>query len=110
MVIESAGRPNYYGAGFRNLGLISGPAEGSWADPNGAGKIKGCNPATSKGKYPQGVSMNCENYNEPYGFHDTGINVLFADGSVHFLNATTPVSVMGMLATRAGGETINYSY
>jgi len=110
MVIESAGRPNSYGSGFKSLGMIAGPGEGSWADPSGEGKIKGCNPATSLGKFPQGVSMNCENYNEPYAFHDSGINILFADGSVHFMNNSTPVWVLGMMATRAGGETINYSY
>jgi prepilin-type processing-associated H-X9-DG protein len=49
-------------------------------------------------------SMNCNNINEPYSFHGTGINVAFADGSVHFFTNSTPVWLLGQLATKGGGE------
>jgi len=93
-----------------------------WADPNGAGKVKGSwpGPLTSPGGVAAGksdkvdvngvVSMNGENYNEPYSFHPGGANFAFSDGSVHFLNANLPVPVLAQLATKAGGETINYDY
>ncbi len=112
MVIESAGRPTYYGPQKTSLGQILPAGEAAWTDPNGEGKIKGCNPATAKGNYqgPNTMSMNCENYNEPYSFHDNGINTLFADGSVHFMTQSLPLYVMGMLATRSGGETIPGGY
>jgi prepilin-type processing-associated H-X9-DG protein len=51
--------------------------------------------------------VNCTSNNEIYSFHTGGANVLFADGSVHFLQDTaTPVLVIG-LVTRAGGEVVN---
>jgi len=50
--------------------------------------------------------VNCTNNNEIYSFHTGGANVLFADGSVHFLQDTaTPTLIIG-LVTRAGGEVV----
>jgi prepilin-type N-terminal cleavage/methylation domain-containing protein/prepilin-type processing-associated H-X9-DG protein len=50
--------------------------------------------------------VNCTSNDEIYSFHTGGANVLFADGSVHFLQDTvTPVLVIG-LVTRAGGEVV----
>jgi prepilin-type processing-associated H-X9-DG protein len=39
-----------------------------------------------------------------YGFHSGGANVVYADGSVHFLAETMDLRVLAALATRAGGE------
>jgi prepilin-type N-terminal cleavage/methylation domain-containing protein/prepilin-type processing-associated H-X9-DG protein len=118
---ESAGRPNSYGLGNQLTGSLN-PGEGRWADPNGEMKIKGSNPntiatATVPVTVPPGqhdksalglpfntCSMNCNNKNEPYSFHSTGCNFAFADGSVHFLTNSTPVWLLGQLATKAGGE------
>jgi prepilin-type N-terminal cleavage/methylation domain-containing protein/prepilin-type processing-associated H-X9-DG protein len=39
--------------------------------------------------------------------HPGGVNVAFADGSVHFLADTTPLSVLGMLVTRDDGQVVD---
>jgi prepilin-type N-terminal cleavage/methylation domain-containing protein/prepilin-type processing-associated H-X9-DG protein len=36
--------------------------------------------------------------------HTGGVNMVFCDGSVHFLSKTTDLTILQMLATRAGGE------
>ncbi|HTU20599.1 MAG TPA: DUF1559 domain-containing protein [Gemmataceae bacterium] len=111
---ESAGRPNQYGMGYQYWGVLN-PGEGRWADPNGEMKIKGSNPSLTGGTTPPGLhdkknlaadicSMNCNNTNEPYSFHASGCNFAFADGSVHFLTTSTPVWLLGQLATKAGLE------
>jgi prepilin-type processing-associated H-X9-DG protein len=39
--------------------------------------------------------------------HVGGANVLCADGSVHFLANSTPLTTLTQLATRAGGEVVS---
>ncbi len=39
--------------------------------------------------------------------HPGGVNFLFADGSVRFVSQTTPVTVLGRLATMDQGEVVN---
>ncbi len=42
-----------------------------------------------------------------YGsFHIGGVNVAMTDGSVRFLNVTTPVTTLAILSTRNGGEVV----
>ncbi len=115
---ESAGRPNAYTLGGVQYGTLN-PGEGRWADPNGEMKIKGGYPNGASpyfGKHQKSLvgppdqntcSMNCTNTNEPYSFHGTGCNFAFADGSVHFFTNSTPVYLLGQLATKAGGEPLN---
>jgi prepilin-type N-terminal cleavage/methylation domain-containing protein/prepilin-type processing-associated H-X9-DG protein len=38
--------------------------------------------------------------------HSGGVNVLFCDGSVHFLTKDTPLTLLQALATRANGEVV----
>ena len=123
MVAESAGRPNFYGPGFRLQPISAANGEAGWADPNGGFKIKGSDPnpadypgtkSNSTTVHGAGVnathnppftcSMQCNNTTEVYSFHTGGCNFLFADGSVHFLSQSTSLCVIGSLATRAGGE------
>jgi prepilin-type processing-associated H-X9-DG protein len=42
--------------------------------------------------------------NELYSFHPGGVNVLFCDGSVHFLKESMDPRIVVYLITRAGGE------
>ena len=51
--------------------------------------------------------MNCTNDREVYSFHPGGANVVFADGSVHFLKAAISIRVFAGLVTRAGGEVVS---
>lgn len=54
-----------------------------------------------------------EGSSQPYSFHNTGLNVLFGDGSVRFLDEGINIGVLSALITRnqAGAEpTISQSY
>jgi prepilin-type processing-associated H-X9-DG protein len=42
-------------------------------------------------------------------YHSGGVNVCFADGSVHFISNTIPFPVWQALGTRAGGEVVDGS-
>ena len=56
---------------------------------------------------PGCCAINCTNHREVYSFHPGGANVLMADGSVHFLNASIDIRVFAHLVTRAGGEVVS---
>jgi prepilin-type N-terminal cleavage/methylation domain-containing protein/prepilin-type processing-associated H-X9-DG protein len=99
LVAEDAGRPVFYNAA-RQVYNPNGK-EGGWADPNGAFSIDGANP---DGTIPGSCSLNCSNDSEVYSFHPSGANVVFADGSVHFLASSLDLCGLAALTTRAGGE------
>jgi prepilin-type processing-associated H-X9-DG protein len=42
-----------------------------------------------------------------HGYHDNGFNVLFADGSVHFLKRSITPSILRALLTRNGNEVVS---
>jgi prepilin-type N-terminal cleavage/methylation domain-containing protein/prepilin-type processing-associated H-X9-DG protein len=54
--------------------------------------------------------INTTSNNEIYAWHTGGANVLFGDGSVHFLSDATPAPLVIALVTRAGGEAVSGSY
>jgi prepilin-type N-terminal cleavage/methylation domain-containing protein/prepilin-type processing-associated H-X9-DG protein len=101
LVAEDAGRPAFYNAARQIFDPIG--KEGGWADPNGAFSIDGSNP---DGSIPGPCPLNCSNNSEVYSFHPSGANVVFADGSVHFLSSSLNLCVLAALATRAGGEVV----
>jgi prepilin-type N-terminal cleavage/methylation domain-containing protein/prepilin-type processing-associated H-X9-DG protein len=106
LVAEDAGRPTFYNSLLQpcDPNLCGGPEQGGWADPNGAFSLDGAN---SDGTVPgTQCSMNCSNNSEVYSFHPGGANVVFADGSVHFLNSNMDLCVLAALITRAGSESI----
>jgi prepilin-type N-terminal cleavage/methylation domain-containing protein/prepilin-type processing-associated H-X9-DG protein len=102
LVAEDAGRPAFYNASRQIYDPVG--KEGGWADPNGAFSLDGAYPdGTIQGPCP----MNCSNNSEMYSFHTGGANVVFADGSVHFLNQSISLCVLAKLMTRAGGEVLS---
>jgi prepilin-type processing-associated H-X9-DG protein len=114
LVAEDAGRSDYYITGRQQVFGTLYQKEGGWADPNGAFAIDGSDPVTGvivteASQVTSSCAMNCSNNSEVYSFHPTGANVVFADGSVHFLRQSMSTCTLAALATRAGGETINPS-
>ena len=99
LVIEYAGRPQFWRAGRRVPGAyVSGSA---WVG----------GPLTfGQGSTPDGVTqpgpcaINCTNDREVYSFHAGGASAACADGSLHFLNAGIDIRIFARLVTRAGGE------
>ncbi len=81
-----------------------------WADPKFVYSIEGADPSTGKVIKSSATTgnpsctMNCNNDGEFYSFHKGGINTLFCDGSVHFLQQSVAPSVIAALVTRGGGE------
>lgn len=85
-------------------GLV-GPGEttgGVWAEHQKAVSVGGAsgNGTTTLGGGP--CAINCTNDWEIYAMHPAGANGVFADGSVRFLGATMPITILGALYSRAG--------
>jgi prepilin-type N-terminal cleavage/methylation domain-containing protein/prepilin-type processing-associated H-X9-DG protein len=101
LIAEDAGRSPFYDANQ----VIFDPVgkEGGWADPNGAFSLDGAN---TNGTVPGPCPLNCSNNSEIYSFHPGGANVVFADGSVHFLYKDINLCTLAALVTRAGGEVV----
>jgi prepilin-type processing-associated H-X9-DG protein len=105
LAAEDAGRPQLWRAGRPVPGAFA--AGGPWASSANPVVISG---ASADGAILLGpCGINCTNERQPYSFHASGANFLFADGSVHFLLAAIDIRVLAALATRAGGEVVSGS-
>jgi prepilin-type processing-associated H-X9-DG protein len=100
LVAEDSGRPALYAGGDKLINLTS-VGQAGWADPNGPFAIDG---SEYDGAIPGPCTLNCSNNSEVYAFHPGGANVVFADGSVHFFNASMNLCTLAALTTKAGGE------
>ena len=104
-LVEDAGRPFRYGAGFTKRGADreGNGAAGGWGDPdswfgiNGANRLLG-----TQGTGPTAVNGSSDN--EIYGFHPGGANVLLGDGSVRFLSESVTLAMVSAFVSRQGGE------
>ena len=69
-------------------------------------KNQGLLPTCTAAACPPGanVFMNAVNDSEMYSWHTGGNQVLFADGSIHFINENISVQTLGALLTRQGGD------
>jgi prepilin-type N-terminal cleavage/methylation domain-containing protein/prepilin-type processing-associated H-X9-DG protein len=105
LVGEDAGRDPTYDA-MRQIVPNLPKQQCGWADPNGAFSIDGSNP---DGTIPGPCPLNCSSNSEVYSFHIGGANVVFADGSVHFLPQSINLCVLAALTTKAGGEIVDTS-
>jgi prepilin-type N-terminal cleavage/methylation domain-containing protein/prepilin-type processing-associated H-X9-DG protein len=133
MVVETCGKPDVwvYGkkmtaAGYaasnskakKKVTVVGGSTywnhDGTgWADPDAGLSLDGTTRATADptGFTIGGKSMiNATNVSEIYSFHTGGAQILFGDGSVHFLSENIDWVTMGAIVTRAGGEIVTNDF
>jgi hypothetical protein len=124
MVAEGGGRPNLYIGGKQGRNPDTGPVNGlavvkdgwGWADINGGFSIDGVTPQgiTNRTANDGTVTgngtcfINCTNDSELYSFHFGGNQMLFADGSVHFISAQTNGVVLISMFTRDMGDVYQF--
>ena len=122
LVSEDASRPKSFISGKETVNPRAGLAFGTnmtadgwgWGDINGGFSIDGSTPAgiqnntASNGTFTGTGTcwMNCSNDSELYSFHTGGVQALFADGSVRFLNSSMSGAVLSAIVTRTNGETV----
>jgi len=104
MVAEAAARPKRWQAGRLVPGIYSAGA--SWAGP---GLLQGRGSTFNGATLLGPCAINCTNQREVYSFHPGGANVVFADGSVHFLKASINIRVFARLVMRADGGVVSPS-
>ncbi len=124
-ITESAGKPSLWQAGKKiadatatdrvNGGAWSRPASevplltGSSTDGAtlpGPCAINCTNGENILGQYPHPY-FGVDGTGQVYGFHTGGVNALFGDGSVHFINQSIDIRVFARLVTRNGGEAVS---
>ena len=107
ILAEDAGRPQRWRVGKLISAQVADTAA-SWADRNNLIAPTGSLPDGSKRLGP--CAMNCTNSNEIYGFHYSGSNVVFIDGSARFISQSVSIKTIAALITRAGREKIAEEY
>jgi prepilin-type N-terminal cleavage/methylation domain-containing protein/prepilin-type processing-associated H-X9-DG protein len=116
MIGEMAARPVGYNHARQIYVQGTGPVDGiinpvnggggAWADPFSYAHLNGSMANGIRG-IPGTCVINCTTNNEIYSFHPGGANLLFADGSVHFIKESiNPFTLVGMV-TRAMGEILS---
>jgi prepilin-type N-terminal cleavage/methylation domain-containing protein/prepilin-type processing-associated H-X9-DG protein len=124
---ESGGRPYLYQGGVRQgLDLtLHGVNGGGWGRPSsdfwligfadkdgtipvGKYAINSSNGIDAGGVYPLtapvGYPLGTYASGQIYSFHGSGANVVFVDGSVHYLDRDIDINVLSALITRANSE------
>jgi prepilin-type N-terminal cleavage/methylation domain-containing protein/prepilin-type processing-associated H-X9-DG protein len=121
IVGEDAGRPVGYNrqrtiftADFGDgVGLLAvdgsinpvGGGGGAWADPFSFFHLDGAACDNTGGRGGP-CEMNYTSNNELFSFHTGGCNILFGDGSVHFVADSISPSLVIAFITKSGGEVI----
>jgi prepilin-type processing-associated H-X9-DG protein len=114
MIGESCGRPIGYNRAkqiFRDQNgvLVDGviqPAHGgggAWADPFSYAHLAGSSPSGWRGVKYGTCMVNCTSDNELFSFHPGGVNICFADGSLHFIKETVDPKIVCYLVVRYDG-------
>ncbi len=101
LIAEQAGLPQVYNRRGLVPNTYIGPSD--WS-AHGSNQFVG---TKYDGTVWGSCAINCTNGGAIYGFHLTGANVVFCDGSVTFINQNVPVRIVARLITRNGGEVIN---
>ena len=114
LIVEDAGRPEYWVKGKRITDLppiVPGGTDngtvvgGLWADHQKGFGVEG---TSADGLTVVGeCAINCNNSFEIYAFHSGGANAAMADGSVRFLREGMNIRTLAALATRGAGEVIS---
>jgi prepilin-type N-terminal cleavage/methylation domain-containing protein len=99
---EDVGRPVQYNANRIASGLISGGGS-AWADASHPITFIGATSVST----PTGCANCDDNSSQIYSFHNAGVVLGFADGSVRTTARLTDPVIMAALVTRAGGETVS---
>jgi prepilin-type N-terminal cleavage/methylation domain-containing protein/prepilin-type processing-associated H-X9-DG protein len=100
---EQAGRPRLYYAD-RSADPSATVKDAIWASHDNAIKVTGSDLTGRTGSGGGPCVINCNNVADVYSFHPGGANVLFADGSVHFLSQNVAAATLVYLVTGSGGE------
>ena len=78
--------------------------------PGGPYAINYANGVDAGGTYPLTVPTTYPLGTDPsgqiYGFHGSGANVVFTDGSVHYLDQSINIAVLVALVTRANNDVV----
>jgi len=99
VLVEDAGRPVYYDKGTPDAGF---PADAEhWADPYQAIYLQ-----SWSGNAVNGTTINNNNGNEIYSFHNNGAYFLFADGSVHWIRQNIKPKTFLALYTRQASDVV----
>ena len=124
LIMEMAGRPEFYTSRGRQSGASTwhcgneqvGPTgveyaldergieDGAWADDHNFSPVHTMLPDASE--CPGPAALNATNCRECFAFHPGGMNALFCDGSVHFIQKSITVDVFAALVTRADGDIV----
>jgi prepilin-type N-terminal cleavage/methylation domain-containing protein/prepilin-type processing-associated H-X9-DG protein len=122
MIAEDAGRPGVWQSRMKvQVPGITTKDGWGWADTGNSGAIDGCTfdgtvvngatkaippayPTCKAGACPGTCFINCQTDSELFSFHSGGIQVLFADGHVSFLNESIGIATLGALLTRNAGD------
>jgi prepilin-type N-terminal cleavage/methylation domain-containing protein len=114
LIMEDAGRPNWFLLGRSQGASLPRPEGFGWTDPDGgAGSMDGTDRATGAINGGSGTGtciMNCNNDSEPYSFHVSGMNVSLTDGSVRFLSESIEAATFAALVTPRGGEVVGSEF
>jgi prepilin-type processing-associated H-X9-DG protein len=96
MLTEVSGRPARWQMGVRTG--LGEPLPAAWADPSTVLRIRGVSDP------PGRCLLQCDNHDEIYSFHPSGVNFLFADGHVEHLDESTEPRIILALMTPNQGD------
>ncbi|MCA9187438.1 MAG: DUF1559 domain-containing protein [Pirellulaceae bacterium] len=116
LVVEDAGRPEHWIAsgmgpvtnnnGCGNLNVANGRTlGGAWAHPDNHIPLHGFQPTGLR--CPGPCAINCTNNNEAFSFHPSGMQTVYVDGSVHYLQEDLGIAIYAALITRNGSELVD---
>ncbi len=109
LIVECGARPlTYQGRCYQPT--IPNDQGQSWADSEGGFSLDGANKDGSQiglGPILTPRAINATNFNEPYAFHTSGANFLFADGHVQFIGDSIGLEPFAAYCTRNAAEIIS---